>query len=67
MLSRQQGRAGRKPWNNLCGSGQLSEICIQISSYRQMIELQRAQPGKELGAEFSFQKQRLQRVARILL
>lgn len=57
----------RKPWNNLCGSGQLYEICIQLSNYRQIIMLQRAQPGKELGGEFNFQKQRLETVACILL
>lgn len=63
-----EGRVGeRKLWNNLCGSGQLYEICIQLSNYRQRIKLQRAQPGKELGAKFNFQKQRLQTVARILL
>lgn len=63
-MSRQKGQAEgrvgkRKLWNNLCGSGQLYEICIQLSNYRQRIMLQRAQPGKELGAEFNFQKQRL--------
>lgn len=58
---------GRKAWNNLCGSGQLHEICIQLSNYRQTITLQRAHPGRELGAEFRFQKQRSQTAARILL
>lgn len=71
VVSRQKGQAEgrvgkRKLWNNLCGSGQLYEICIQLSNYRQRITLQRAQPGKELGAEFNFQKQRLQTVAHIL-
>ena len=58
---------GRKPYNNLRGSSQLYEICIQLRNYRQMIMLQRAQSGKELRAEFNFQKQRLQTAAHIPL